>query len=145
MTVAPNYIEWGGIEGWAPRNLEGPVAQDLTRVNPQGIPQAFALSMADVLYFSAQSPGGGGNVPFRTWQNRVAGDGEWWFTRTGAENVPQWHPWHELGPTAWGIHRETTEDGIPLGALLPGPRAESGTTGGVCPALIVQAGVVKMR
>ena len=52
MTVAPNYIEWGGIEGWAPRNLEGPVALDLTRVNPQGIPQAFALSMADVLYFS---------------------------------------------------------------------------------------------
>lgn len=145
VTVAPNYIEWGGIEGWAPRNLEGPVAQDLTRVNPQRIPQAFALSMADVLYFSAQSPGGGGNVPFRTWQNRVAGDGEWWFTRTGAENVPQWHPWHELGPTAWGIHRETTEDGIPLGALLPGPRAESGTTGGVRPALIVQAGVVKMR
>ena len=27
VTVAPNYIEWGGIEGWAPRNLEGPVAQ----------------------------------------------------------------------------------------------------------------------
>lgn len=137
-------VEWLGgtdYEGWVPTNLPEPVVEDLTRVNPQGTPQAFALSMADVIHFSSPSPGAAvKDTPFHSFQSRIAGDGEWWFTRT-PERGEGVHP----GPMAWGISSGTGQMPYFPGGLVPGPRGLQGNNGGVRPALIVQAGVVKMR
>ena len=137
-------VEWLGgtdYEGWVPTNLPEPVVEDLTRVNPQGTPQAFALSMADVIHFSSPSPGAAvKDTPFHSFQSRIAGDGEWWFTRT-PERGEGVHP----GPMAWWISSGTGQMPYFPGGLVPGPRGLQGNNGGVRPALIVQAGVVKMR
>ncbi|WP_346350102.1 hypothetical protein [Lactococcus petauri] len=113
--------------GWINHNPPPPVGNDITRVNLAGTPQAFALSMVDVSNFSSWRPDLSFSIgrPFETFQSRVAGDGEWWFTRTPA------------GPDqAWGIDNGTHG---PQGGFVPGPRAQAGNNGGVRPALIIQA------
>lgn len=135
-TVLAQEIDWGAYEAWVPTNNMGPAAQDLTRVNPQGSPQAFALSLADVVHFSATTPNGHQpNIAFPTFRSRVAGDGEWWFTRT-PERGEGVHP----GPMAWGIDNEVGQMDFRAGAVVPGPRGLAGTTGGVRLALIIRGG-----
>lgn len=126
--VSEEDIDWGDHEAWLPTSLSGPVANDLTRAHPAGTPQAFALSMADVMFFSSDQGQLSRNpVAFPNSQSRMAGDGEWWFTRTPADTG-----------LAWGIDNGTH---IGLGAFSPGPRHQSGTNGGVRPALIIKAGI----
>lgn len=127
--VSEEELDWGDDEGWIPTNLESDwpaVANDLTRPSAQGTPQAFALSMADVIYFSGEGIGVGEfriPMPFTTFQSRMAGDNEWWLTRTPA-----------AGGQAWGIDNDMR--GTP-GAFMVGPRHQGGVNGGVRPALIV--------
>ena len=67
-----------------------PAAADVTTVNPSGTPQAFALSLADVVRLS--TPEG----PFPNTRERVAGGlrsdssgyGRWWWFRTSTDGIP---------------------------------------------------------
>lgn len=64
--------------GWLPDNLDlfPAAAADVTTVNPSGTPQAFALSLADVMRLSR--PEG----PFPTFRLRVGARNTWWWLRT---------------------------------------------------------------
>ncbi|MFK4880617.1 hypothetical protein ACI1TC_05215 [Lactococcus petauri] len=125
-------LEWGAFPGWRPTNLGNwpDVANDLTNINSAGEPQAFALSMADVMRFSSPTPDPRIMLllPFTTFQSRVAGYDEWWFTRTPADEN-----------TAWGIGNGRR--GL-LGGFAANTREVGGQTGGVRPALIIRAGTV---
>ncbi|USI64717.1 hypothetical protein LMK05_07675 [Lactococcus petauri] len=134
----------GYIGNWIPENIAGypGAANDFTRINQSGIPQAFALSMADVIHFSANPEGATGtNKPFVTSQDRVAGYDEWWFTRTPIH----WRPFPGQWEEAWGI--ENGNFSMPefnldtTGRFWAGPTTQPGTNGGVRPALIIRAGV----
>ena len=78
----------GPMSDWLPANLsEFPaVAGDMTSVNPSGTPQAFALSLADVVRLS--TPEG----PFTNLRTRRARAGGWWWLRTpGLPSVSAWN------------------------------------------------------
>ncbi|MHC0418365.1 hypothetical protein, partial [Lactococcus garvieae] len=86
-----NWIGQGGVDRWIPTNLASfPAAADVTTVNPSGTPQAFALSLADVVRLS--TPEG----PFPNTRERVAGGlrsdssgyGRWWWFRTSTDGIP---------------------------------------------------------
>ncbi|WP_225210256.1 hypothetical protein [Lactococcus petauri] len=82
--------------------------------------------MADVVRFSAhtEAVGEARFFPFSNFVSRMAGDNEWWFTRTPAGSGQ-----------AWGIDNDMR--GAP-GAFKAGPRAQAGNNGGVRPALIIR-------
>jgi hypothetical protein len=78
---------WGG-EGirWLPAEWEATrfdaVRADRTVVNSSGTPQAFALSLADVVHLSTETG------PFPTPERRVAARDSWWLLRTpGAPGI----------------------------------------------------------
>lgn len=127
--VNEEALDWTWREGWIPSNLQddwATVFNDRTVVNEAGTPQAFALSMADVVRFSAhtEAVGEARFFPFSNFVSRMAGDNEWWFTRTPAGSGQ-----------AWGIDNDMR--GAP-GAFKTGPRAQAGNNGGVRPALIIR-------
>ncbi|MGY0180894.1 hypothetical protein [Lactococcus garvieae] len=86
-----------GIEGvnnwWLPSNLTDfpAVAADVTTVNPSGTPQAFALSLADVVRLT--TPEG----PFTNLGTRSAkgwdypGAGWWWLRTPGSPSASAWN------------------------------------------------------
>ncbi len=85
ITAAP----WEGGErwisaGWATDTRFDTVRADRTVVNSSGTPQAFALSMADVVHLSTETG------PFPNHARRVAARDSWWWLRTPA--LPS-HAW----------------------------------------------------
>ena len=68
----------GEGNGWLPDNLDPfpAAAADVTTVNSSGTPQAFVLSLADVMRLS--TPEG----PFPTGAQRMGAYGTWWWLRT---------------------------------------------------------------
>lgn len=84
-----NLVAGGGTNYWLPTNLADfpAVAGDLTAVNPSGTPQAFALSLADVVRLS--TPEG----PFPNGRARMGGRNSHWRTRTPTQG----------SATAWGV------------------------------------------
>lgn len=64
--------------GWLPDNLDPfpAAAADVTAVNPSGTPQAFALSLADLMRLS--TPDG----TFPDMRSRAGARHSWWWLRT---------------------------------------------------------------
>ncbi|WP_460648451.1 hypothetical protein [Lactococcus garvieae] len=81
---------WSG-EGdrWLPAEWEATrfdtVRADRTVVNSSGTPQAFALSLADVVHLSSETG------PFPNHARRVAARRSWWCLRTSAASDFVWH------------------------------------------------------
>ncbi|UYT09981.1 hypothetical protein [Lactococcus garvieae] len=76
----------GAQNNWLPTNLSSfpAVAGDVTTVNPSGTPQAFSLSLADVVRLS--TPEG----PFPNIRARSALHGRGWFLRTPGPSTIIW-------------------------------------------------------
>lgn len=94
-TVVPSISDgaagpWGG-EGdrWLPAEWEATrfnaVRADRTAVNTAGTPQAFALSLADVVHLSTEKG------PFPDHVRRVAARNTWWWLRTPGAPAAAWH------------------------------------------------------
>lgn len=58
-------------------------------MSSSGTPQAFALSLADVIHFST------GTGPFPNYAQRVGARNSWWWLRTSANVTP---------PFAWNVY-----------------------------------------
>jgi hypothetical protein len=105
------------VTRWLPTNLSAfpAVAGDVTSVNPSGTPQAFALSLADVVRLSME----GG---FPTPVSRRGARSSWWWLRT-----------HAGSPTAanWGVAQ------APPPGRLHALNPYTNDLGGVRPALII--------
>ncbi len=118
----------GGIIGegapvrWLPAEWEATrfdaVRSDRTAVNSSGTPQAFALSLADVVHLSTETG------PFPNHAQRVAARNSWWWLRTPSPNPPI-HAW----VLSWG-----TRSGELAGTNFVAVEWDSG---GVRPALII--------
>ena len=111
---------WEGGERWVPVGWEtdpvfNAVRADRTSVNNSGTPQAFALSLADVVHLSNETG------PFPNHAQRVAARDSWWWTRTPSNIDPVWH-------VAWAGH---------AGELAGRGRLLGGPSGGVRPAIII--------
>ncbi|MFQ6323183.1 hypothetical protein ACLM48_04485, partial [Lactococcus garvieae] len=117
ITAAP----WEGGErwisaGWATDTRFDTVRADRTVVNSSGTPQAFALSMADVVHLSTETG------PFPNHARRVAARDSWWWLRTPA-----------LPSHAWLVHWAGH-----AGELSGGSAVSNNTAyGGVRPAIII--------
>lgn len=84
--VADESITWiDEVTRWLPTNLSAfpAVAGDVTSVNPSGTPQAFALSLADVVRLS--TPEGGFPNPVA---RRGARSSWWWLRTPGLHQLP---------------------------------------------------------
>ncbi|MFK4971914.1 hypothetical protein [Lactococcus garvieae] len=81
-----NWIGQGSQDYWLPTNLSSfpGVAGDVTSVNPSGTPQAFALSLADVVRLS--TPEG----PFPNIRARLAFSNRGWWLRTSGTSTIVW-------------------------------------------------------
>ena len=94
-TDVPDELLWETHTlGWLPANLADfpAVAGDVTSVNPSGTPQAFALSLADVVRLT--TPEG----PFTNLGTRTAkgfgeahGAGWWWLRTPGVSSYSSWN------------------------------------------------------
>ena len=111
---------WVGTR-WLPVEWEATrfdaVRADRTVVNSSGTPQAFALSLADVVHLSTDTG------PFPTPERRVAAFDSWWWLRTPGHPGVAWiaNFGHSIGQ---------------LGANHPVDEASFGN-GGVRPAIII--------
>ncbi|BDM76765.1 hypothetical protein LGMS210922A_17100 [Lactococcus garvieae] len=90
--VAP----WEGGTRWLPAEWEDTrfdeVRADRTAVNNSGTPQAFALSLADVVHLSTETG------PFPNHAQRMAARTTWWYIRTRVNiNNGAWHVSSALG------------------------------------------------
>lgn len=117
--VADESITWiDEVTRWLPTNLSAfpAVAGDVTSVNPSGTPQAFALSLADVVRLS--TPEGGFPNPVA----RRGARSSWWWLRTPGPS-----------PTAanWGVAQ------APPTGRLHAHNPYTNDVGGVRPALII--------
>lgn len=117
--VADESITWiDEVTRWLPTNLSAfpAVAGDVTSVNPSGTPQAFALSLADVVRLSP--PEGGFPNPVA----RRGARSSWWWLRTPGPS-----------PTAanWGVAQ------APPTGRLHAHNPYTNDVGGVRPALII--------
>ncbi|WP_285015363.1 hypothetical protein [Lactococcus garvieae] len=101
--VVPNIndnVTWSGEEGrwipagWATDTQFDEVRADRTAVNSSGTPQAFALSLADVVHLSTETG------PFPNHARRVAARTSWWWLRTPANVPPYVVAWHVSGASA---------------------------------------------
>nr|WP_232254536.1 hypothetical protein [Lactococcus garvieae] len=116
-TGAAPWTTFGEVSQWLPAEWAtsrfDAVRADRTAVNNSGTPQAFALSLADVVHLSTETG------PFPNPRQRVgARYGSWW-TRTPAQ--PN---------RAWVLRlRNSNLEAYPLGSTY--------STGGVRPALII--------
>ncbi|WP_338137348.1 hypothetical protein [Lactococcus garvieae] len=87
---------WEG-ERWLPAEWEATrfdaVRADRTTVNSSGTPQAFALSLADVVHLSSETG------PFPNHRQRVGASESWWWLRTSAQPGFAWfvHVIHAQG------------------------------------------------
>ena len=111
--------------GWLPDNLDPfpAAAADVTTVNPSGTPQAFALSLADLMRLS--TPEG----PFPTFRLRVGARESWWWLRTPSTV--------SLG-NAWSILRGVSPEFGSRGFLAARRLSQvNDSGGGVRPVIIV--------
>ncbi|MFK4952506.1 hypothetical protein VNN37_07785 [Lactococcus garvieae] len=110
--------------GWLPDNLDPfpEAAADVTAVNPSGTPQAFALSMADLMRLS--TPEG----PFPTLRSRVGARVSWWWLRTPSTGGQL---------NAWSIILGV--EGSPRRGIVGARRGTqiNDSAGGVRPAIII--------
>nr|WP_276421447.1 hypothetical protein [Lactococcus garvieae] len=110
--------------GWLPDNLDPfpEAAADVTAVNPSGTPQAFALSMADLMRLS--TPEG----PFPTLRSRVGARVSWWWLRTPSTGGQL---------NAWSIILGV--EGSPRRGIVGARRGSqiNDSAGGVRPAIII--------
>ncbi|MEQ7259163.1 hypothetical protein ABQD63_05550 [Lactococcus garvieae] len=129
--LLPGLSEQHG-HGWLPDNLDPfpAAAADVTTVNSSGIPQAFALSLADLMRLS--TPEG----PFSTFRLRVGARDSWWWLRTPS-TVALANAWL-IGHSNRGVSIVGFHDHDWTGYLISrrGSQAQL-TTGGVRPALII--------
>ncbi|MGL4247546.1 MAG: hypothetical protein ACRCR5_02000 [Lactococcus garvieae] len=114
-------LPWGGGFRWLPAEWEDTrfdiVRADRTVVNSSGTPQAFALSLADVVHLSTETG------PFPNYMEREGGRVSWWWLRTLANS-----PEH-----AWVVHAGTMRGWLGGGTHVD----NSIMSGGVRPALII--------
>ncbi|WP_407350924.1 hypothetical protein VNN41_05080 [Lactococcus garvieae] len=87
---------WNGGHRWLPAEWEDTrfdeVRADRTAVNNSGTPQAFALSLADVVHLSTETG------PFPNHAQRMAARTTWWYIRTRVNiNNGAWHVSSALG------------------------------------------------
>ena len=119
MEIVVNSWE-GGFrwipEGWATNPVFDAVRADRTAVSSSGTPQAFALSLADVVHLSTETG------PFPNHAQRVAARNSWWWLRTPTPTPNAW-------VLSWG-----TRSGELAGTNLVDVEWDSG---GVRPALII--------
>ncbi|WP_407350509.1 hypothetical protein VNN41_00520 [Lactococcus garvieae] len=107
--------------GWVTNSVFDAVRADRTAVSSSGTPQAFALSLADVVHLSTEAG------PFPNTAQRVAARNSWWWLRTPA--APS--------ASSWVVHQTTTVNGL-LGTLFDSGGSENNLLlGGVRPAIIV--------
>ncbi|MGY0169659.1 hypothetical protein, partial [Lactococcus garvieae] len=71
--------------GWATNPVFNTVRADRTAVSSSGTPQAFALSLADVVHFSTETG------PFPNFRERAGGRGTLWFLRTPSTAINTWN------------------------------------------------------
>ncbi|WP_276421247.1 hypothetical protein [Lactococcus garvieae] len=119
--AAAPWAPWEGDIRWLPAEWTATrfdaVRADRTAVNNSGTPQAFALSVADVVDLSTETG------PFPNPARRVAARRSWWWLRTPDPNP-------NPNADAWGVD---------TGSNLNGVHARTRTlpSGGVRPAIIV--------
>jgi len=101
---------------WAATRFDA-VRADRTAVNNSGTPQAFALSLADVVHLSSETG------PFPNFAQRVGARDSWWWLRTPG-----------AGTFAWLVHHADFGTGPLTGGTGV---AISSATGGVRPAIII--------
>ena len=106
--------------GWATNPVFDAVRADRTAVSSSGTPQAFALSLADVVHLSTETG------PFPSTEQRVAARNSWWWLRTPATTTPP-------GVSSWIVHQISQLNGW-LGTLGV---QHSNVNGGVRPAIII--------
>nr|WP_270251788.1 hypothetical protein [Lactococcus garvieae] len=121
---------WEGVSRWIPaewataeRFAEG--RADRTDVNSSGTPQAFALSLADVVHLS--TPEG----PFFNGRARAAAGHSWWWLRTLSQiNSPR---------PSWLVYYHPVHHPVRTGELHGQIRGgdDSSELGGVRPAIII--------
>nr|UKS69016.1 hypothetical protein G8766_07505 [Lactococcus garvieae] len=87
IPFAASSLNWlDGIVHWIPTNLSDfpGVVEDVTTVNPSGTPQAFALSVADVVRLSGEG------LTFPNMRSRVARHLLPWWLRTPGDSDTFW-------------------------------------------------------
>lgn len=95
ITAVVPGVDWelvesweGGVNwipaGWATNPVFNAVRADRTAVNSSGTPQAFALSLADVVHFSTETG------PFPNPAQRTAARRSWWWQRTPSASSGAW-------------------------------------------------------
>ncbi|MFK4970777.1 hypothetical protein [Lactococcus garvieae] len=124
----PNFLftpdmTWEGGFGWIPSGwatnpVFNAVRADRTAVSSSGTPQAFALSLADVVHLSTETG------PFPNFAQREGTRISWWWTRTTTGNP--------TGNTAWNVNA-----GVGMGQLQEAILALNNSAGGVRPAIII--------
>ncbi|MDG6190583.1 hypothetical protein NGA79_00930 [Lactococcus garvieae] len=107
--------------GWVTNPVFDAVRADRTAVSSSGTPQAFALSLADVIHLSTEAG------PFPNTAQRVAARNSWWWLRTPA--APD--------ASSWLIHRTPHVNGLIGTIFLDGGSEAHRLLGGVRPALII--------
>lgn len=121
--VGGDISEGGGLARWLTAEWEATrfdaVRADRTVVNSSGTPQAFALSLADVVHLSTETG------PFPNHAQRMALDGSFWLLRTPGLVE------HLVAHNAW---RLGTDNGTLAGNW---PVSYSFGHGGVRPAIII--------
>ena len=125
MEIVVNSWE-GGFrwipEGWATNPVFDAVRADRTAVSSSGTPQAFALSLADVVHLSTEAG------PFPNHAQRVGARQSFWWLRTSANVNPN-------PPFAWHIYFGPDRAGELHGGAYH--VNVSNSFGGVRPAIII--------
>ncbi|MFK4966407.1 hypothetical protein [Lactococcus garvieae] len=109
---------WGGEgvrwlpAGWATNPIFNAVRADRTAVNSSGTPQAFALSLADVVHLSSEAG------PFPNHRLRIGARNTWWWLRTPASGVAAWNVALHL-PGQLNAFTFETDHRSPTGAVRP--------------------------
>lgn len=103
--------------GWATDARFAGVRTDRTAVNSSGTPQAFALSLADLIHLSTETG------PFPNYAQRVGARNTWWWLRTPS-NIATTPPfaWHVyFGGRAGELHGGAYHVNVsnPLGGVRP--------------------------
>ena len=128
--VIPLDMTWeGGFRwipaGWATNPLFEASRADRTVVNSSGTPQAFALSLADVVHLSNETG------PFPNYAQRVGARRSWWWTRNLTGSVSGTVP---FGGAAWSVNSGLDHH---IGRLQEALVGLSNGGGGVRPAIII--------
>ncbi|MGF2925234.1 hypothetical protein ACFX18_08140, partial [Lactococcus garvieae] len=126
------HVYWGDVHssweggyrwlpaGWATNPIFNAARADRTTVNSSGTPQAFALSLADVVHLSTETG------PFPNIFLRASARNSWWWTRTRSRDGE--YPLH------WLVYGRAPRFGELHGQLGGGHIEDEG---GVRPAIII--------